>query len=163
MVWVAEDTHIGRVELFKSSSGEALGVVLTFEGITVLLMDVIVVMTKLMHEHVKQHECPRLRLRESAYGGTLGSVMRKPEAGEYLLVSIEILGSELDPEILAPGLEKDRTCFLAMVERVLSISRTKAGQNDALQTLRQIVPVGDDVDECLQVPFADDMAKSPPW
>ncbi len=126
-------------------------------------MNVIVVMTKLMHKHVKQHECPRLRLGKSAYGGPLGSVMRNPQAGEHLLVSIEIFGSELDPEILAPGIEKNRACFLAMAELVHSISGTKSGQDDALQTLRQIVPIGNDVYERLHVTLAEDVTKPPPW
>lgn len=63
---MSKHTNIVREQLLESIRGKAFCIVLTFVRMTVFLMAVVMVMTKLMHEDMEEHKCPGLGFSESA-------------------------------------------------------------------------------------------------
>jgi hypothetical protein len=63
---ISEDLDIGGEKLVKVTVGKSLGVVLASFGMSVLLVSEVPMLTKLVHEYVKQLERLRLSLGKAA-------------------------------------------------------------------------------------------------
>ncbi|HEV8544214.1 MAG TPA: hypothetical protein VGR78_17635 [Verrucomicrobiae bacterium] len=82
--WIAENTHIVGKQLSETAGGKPLCKILAFAGTPMLLVDAVIMMPKLVHENMQQHERSRLRLRKSARDAILLAVIRNTERLENL-------------------------------------------------------------------------------
>jgi hypothetical protein len=158
-----KDAHISREQLLETAGREPLCIILAFAGIQMLLVYSVVVVAKFVHENVQQHERPRLRFRETTRDAFLQPVRRNPEPFEKSLMDIEIRRPEICPKVVAPRMQKNRPGFFSMVKLmrpVTAIDGTR--QHDPLQTLGELIPPWNDVNEPLHVSLRDHMTKSAP-
>lgn len=85
-------------------------------------MNGIVLMSELMHDDVQEHESPELRFGETAGDATVQPVMRKGKTLENALMRVEVSRLEVNPEVIPPGVEENRTGFLPPVELIETVT-----------------------------------------
>ena len=77
---------------------------------------------------------------------------------------VEIQSGKMHPKVIWPGVEKNRSRFLTMVETIQAVPVVVATrQHDTFQSFREAVPFWNDVDKPLHVPLGDNMTKPSPW
>src|SRR5512138_2311480 len=74
--WMSKDTHICWKQLVETAGRKLLRIFLTFARTQMLLVNAVIVMPKLVHENVQEHECTRLRLSETARDAILLPIIR---------------------------------------------------------------------------------------
>src|SRR4051812_47890644 len=101
-----------------------------------LLVNSVIVVAKLVDEYVQKHESASLRLREPANDTIRPAVVRNIEPFKDLPMCIEIRQAQLHPKVLRPGMEINRSAFLATVKLVMPVAMFAVGRHDnALQSL----------------------------
>ena len=63
--WMAKSAHIRGEQVIEMTCGKSLRIVFTFAGTQMLLVNAVVVVAKLVHKDVQEHERPSLPFREA--------------------------------------------------------------------------------------------------
>jgi len=132
---MTKNSNIRGKQLRETVGGKPLCIIFAFAGITMLLVNAVVVMTELVHENVQQCERTRLRLREPTRDAILPAVVRNTERLKNLLVGIKIGGGQVRPKVVAPRVKENRSGLLTMVKLMRAIPSVAATrQHNALQS-----------------------------
>ena len=159
---MTKDAHIGGEHLLEPACRKTLGIILALAQTQMLLSELVVVVTKLVHKNVQEHVCPCLSLRETAGDAVLLPIIRNAQPVENVLVRLELRHGKIRPKILGPRMKTNHPGLFSSEELVKSVVTfvVRSRQYDPFQSLRVPLPIRYNIYERPQIALADDMTES---
>ena len=149
---------VGGEQFIEMTVGKTLGEVLASFGMSVFLVGEVPMMSKFVHEYVKQLERLRLPLSKAANTEVATDVVRHAKSSKKAEMRIDVTRGHRSPQVLVPCMKEYRAGLFAVIELVIAVVLTPCSQDDTLKASGEHGPVGDKIEKVLEVTLGDDVA-----